>query len=268
MHENDEESKGITQFLDEIAASSRTETAADMRAHLLAFSKIRPVLSKLELEGIQVLEPDSIERYEVDLSKRKKVKPALDFILRKENVEIQLEVKYREIKDITLFIQDLRRYYEVLSNNSKTEEILVTWVGEELPTLALNLAQLQKYISKETQISVEASSLKKLEETVMDTFDRHMPDWYKGVEIPPGKGIRYDPKQLFTESLTANVVKIKEMAEARRYADRKQASESIADQDVQSLVQIYDEGRVGKLTLERIEEKLKQITSWNSTAMR
>ena len=154
-----------------------------------------------------------------------------------------------------------------MSNNSKTEEILVTWVGEELPTLALNLAQLQKYISKGTQISVEASSLKKLEEIVMDAFDRHMPDWYKAVEIPPSKGVRYDPNQLFVESLTANVVKIKEMAETRRYADRKQVSESITDQDVQSLVQIYDEGRAGKLTLERIEEKLRQIASWNSTAM-
>jgi hypothetical protein len=267
MQENDEKSKEIIQFLDEIAARSKTETAAEMRAHLLAFSKIRSVLSKLELKGIQVLEPDSIERYEVDLSERKAAKSALDFVLRKENVEIQLEVKYREGKDISLSIQDLRQYYEVLSNNSKTEEILVTWVGEELPTLALNLAQLQKYISKGNQISVEASSLKKLEEAAMVAFDRHMPDWYKAVKIAPGKGVRYDPKQLFVESLTANVVKIKEMAETRRYADRKQVSESITEQDVRSLVQIYDEGLAGKLTPERIEEKLKQIASWNSTAM-
>ena len=129
------------------------------------------------------------------------------------------------------------------------------------------MAQLQKYISKESQVSIEASSLKTLEEAVMDAFDRHMPDWYKALEIAPGKGARYDPKQLFVESLTANVAKIKAMAETRRYADRKQVSESITDQDVRSLVQIYDEGRAGKLTPERIEEKLKQIASWNSTAM-
>ena len=267
MQEDDEKSKEIIQFLDEIAARGKTETAAEMRAHLLAFSKIRSVLSKLELKGIQVLEPDSTERYEVDLSKRKEAKSALDFVLRKENVEIQLEVKYQEGKVVSLSIQDLRQYCEVLSNNSKTEEILVTWVGEELPTLALNLAQLQKYISKESQVSVEASSLKTLEEAVMDAFDRHMPDWYKAVEIAPDKGVRYDPKQLFVESLTANVAKIKAMAETRRYADRKQVSESITDQDVRSLVQIYNEGRGGQIDAERIEEKLKQIASWNSTAM-
>ncbi len=56
MQENDEDSKRINQFLDEIAARSKTQTAADMRAHLLAFSKIRSVLSKLELKGIKVLE--------------------------------------------------------------------------------------------------------------------------------------------------------------------------------------------------------------------
>jgi hypothetical protein len=267
MEENDEGSKGITQFLDEVAARSKTQTAAEMRAHLLAFSKVRSVLSKLELEGIQVLEPDFVERYELDLSKRKEAKPALDFVLRKENVEIQLEVKYQEGKVVSLSIQDLRQYCDVLSNNSKTEEILVTWVGEELPTLALNLAQLQKYISKESQVSMEASSLKTLEEAVMDAFDRHMPDWYKAVKIAPGKGVRYDPKQLFVESLNANVAKIRATAETRRYADRKQVSESITDQDIRSLVQIYEEGRVSKLTPEYLEGRLKQIASWNSTAM-
>ncbi len=267
MQENDEDSKRINQFLDEIAARSKTQTAADMRAHLLAFSKIRSVLSKLELKGIQVLESDLIERYELDLSKRKGTKLALDFILRKENVEIQLEVKYRESKDIFLSAQDISRYSEVLSNNSKAEEILVTWVGTELPTLRLDLAQLQRYISQGDKISVEASSLKTLEEAVMDAFDRQMPDWYKTVKIPPGKAVRYDPRQLFVASLMKNMQKIKATAEKRRSADRKQVGESITDQDIQSLVQIYEEGTVNKLTPEYVEERLKQITSWNSPAI-
>jgi hypothetical protein len=267
MEEIDEGSKEIAQFLDEVAARSKTQTAAEMRAHLLAFSKVRSVLSKLELEGIQVLEPDFIERYELDLSKGTGTKSVLDFVLRKENVEIQLEVKYRESKDISLSIQDLHLYYEVLSNNSKTEEILITWANEKLPTLALDLAQLQRYISKGKHVSVETSSLRTLEEAVKDAFDRHMPDWYKVVKIAPGKGVRYDPKQLFVESLNANVAKIRATAEMRRYADRKQVSESITNQDIRSLVQIYEEGRVSKLTPEYLEERLRQIASWNSTAM-
>lgn len=270
MQENDEKSREIVQFLDEIAARSKTETAAEMRAYLVAFSKVRSVLSRLELKGIQVLEPDTLERYEVDLSKQQETKSALDFILRKENVEIQLEVKYREKKDrekkdLYLSIQDLRHYCEVLYNNSKTEEILVTWVGDELPTLALNLAQLQRYISKKNQISVEVSLLRTLEEAVMDAFDRHMPDWYKAVAIAPGKGTRYDPKQLFVEALTANVAKIKAMAEKRRYTDRKQVSESITDQDIRNLMQIFDEGQTVRLPSKHIEERLRQIASWTST---
>lgn len=265
MQENDERSREIVQFLDEIAARSKTETAVEMRAYLVAFSKVRSILSRLELKGIQVLEPDTLERYEVDLSKKQETKSALDFILRKENVEIQLEVKYREKKDLCLSIQDLRHYCEVLGNNSKTEEILVTWVGDELPTLALNLAQLQRYISKKDQISVEVSLLRTLEEAVMDAFDRHMPDWYKAVDIAPGKGTRYDPKQLFVEALTANVAKIKAMAEKRRYTDRKQVSESITDQDIRNLMQIYDESQTIRLSSEHIEERLRQIASWTST---
>ena len=143
-----------------------------------------------------------------------------------------------EKKNISLSIKELGQYRDVLSNNSKTEELLITWAEEELPTFALNLAQLQKYISKGEDIIVEASLLKKLEEAVTEAFDRQMPDWYKAVKVAPGKGFRYDPKQLFLESLAENVAKLKAMAENRRYEDRKQVSESITAQDIQDLVQI------------------------------
>jgi hypothetical protein len=131
----------------------------------------------------------------------------------------------------------------------------------------LDLAQLQRYISKKKQISVETSSLRTLEEAVKDAFDRHMPDWYKTVKIAPGKGARYDPTQLFIDALRANVKNIKARAETRRYADRKQVSESITNQDIQSLVQIYEEGRASKLTPEYLEERLIQIASWDSSAI-
>jgi hypothetical protein len=264
MQQNDRESQEIGRFLDEIAAGTGIKTATDMKAYLLAFSKIRLVLSLLESKGIQVLAPNSVERYEENLSKKSSTKPTLDFVLRKENVEIQIEIKYQQTKDISLRIRDLQHYYEVLSNNSKTEEIMVTWVVEGFPTLTLDLAQLQKYLLREKQlITIEIASLKPLFEAVTSAFDRHMPDLYKTVGIESVKGARVDPRQLFVESLFVNTEKIKAAGEARRSEDRRRVSESITNQDIKELEQIFDEVRVGRLTLDGIEEKLKQMASLN-----
>jgi len=262
MDKKEEKGLGITQFLNELAARSTTQTSAEMRSQLLAFMKVRSALSELELKGIQILEPDFVERYELDLSKREKPASALDFILRKENVELQLEVKYRKDKEMTLFRQDLERYHTVLSNNAKTEELLITWVDGDLPTLALDLSQIQRYLSGREEVSLEVSSFEPLCEAVMHAFERHRPDWSKAVEIALGKGPRYDARQLFIEALRANIDKLKATAEMRRYPDRKQVAQSISESDIRNLERIFDESRTGKLTPEYVEGLLRELAAW------
>lgn len=261
MERKERNSTGIPQFFDELVARSATQTSAEMRSQLLAFTKVRSALSELELKGIQILEPDFVERYELGLAKQQKPASALDFILRKENVELQLEVKCRRGKDILLLRQDFERYHTVLSNNAKTEEILITWVDSDLPSLMLDLSQIQKYLSGGEQVSIEVSLLEPLLEAVMHTFERHRPDWSKAVEIALGKGPRYDARELFIESLKANIERLKATAEMRRYPDRKQVAQSISDSDIWNLERIFDESRTGKLTPEYVEEKLKQLVS-------
>lgn len=232
-----------------------------MRSQLLAFTKVRSALSELELKGIQVLEPDFVERYELGLSKREKPASALDFILRKENVELQLEVKCRRDKEMSLLRQDFERYHTVLSNNAKTEEILITWVDGDLPTLALDLSQIQKYLSGREKVSFEVSLLEPLLEAVMHAFERHRPDWSKAMEIALGKGPRYNARELFIEALRANIERLKATAEMRRYPDRKQVAQSISEADIRNLERIFDESRTGKVTPEYVEEMLRQLAA-------
>jgi len=258
-----EEGKGldITQFLDELAARSTTADAAEMRSQLFAFIKVRSVLSELEGQGIQILEPDLVERYELGLSKQEKPASALDFILRKENVELQLEVKYQKDKKMSWLRQDIERYHTVLSNNAKTEEILITWVNADLPTLALDFPRIQRYLSGPAEVSLEVSLLEPLREAVMHAFERHRPDWSKAAEIVLTKGPRYDARELFIEALKANVDKLKSTAEMRRYPDRKQVVQSISASDIDNLKRIFDESRIRKLTPEYIEEMLRELAA-------
>lgn len=261
MDKEEEKGLGITQFLDELAARSTTATSAEMRSQLLAFTKVRSALSELELEGIQILEPDLVERYELGLSKREKPASALDFILRKKNVELQLEVKCRRDKEMSLLKQELERYRTVLSNNAKTEELLITWVNGDLPTLALGLPQIQKYLFGLEEMPLERSLLEPLHEAVWHAFERHRPDWSKAAEIVLTKGPRYDTRGLFIEALRANVEKLKATAEMRRYPDRKQVAQSISVLDISNLERLFDESRIKKLTPEYVEEMLRDLTA-------
>lgn len=259
MDKKERKGLGITQFFNELVARSATQTAAEMRSQLLAFTKVRSVLSELELRGIQILEPNFVERYQFGLSKRGKPASALDFILRKENVELQLEVKFRRDKELVLLRQDFTRYHTVLLNNAKTEEILITWVDGDLPTLPLDVSQIQKYMSGQEKVFLEVSSLEPLLEAVMHAFERHRPDWSKAVEIALAKGPRYDARELFIEALRANIERLKATAEMRRYPDRKQVAQSLSESDIMNLEQIFDESRTGKLTPEYVEEMLRQL---------
>jgi len=250
---------GISKFLDELAASSTTQTANEMRTQLFAFTEVRSKLSELEQKGIQILEPDFLQRYEVELEGEYKKRATLDFVLRNENVELQLEVKFPGDTGTSLIKQDFQRYYEVLSDNAKTEEILVTWVNGDFLTLSLDLSQIQRYLSEEGKVIIEASLLTPFPEAVQHAFDKYRPDWMRALRMVLGKVPRYDSRELFVEALRNNIEKLKKTAEMRRYADRKQAIESISNSDIEALEQIFDEGQISKLTVEYIDKRLKQL---------
>jgi len=261
MGKEAEYNTGITRFIEEIATTSLSGKASEMRAQLEAYTKVRAALSELRPVGVRIFElPDFVERYEFARAKKEYRPAELDFILRIENVELQIDVKYRPAKKIFLTQEDLQRYQQILALSAKTQEILIVWANGDLPTLAVNLSKIQKYLSsmKGERWFIQANLLQPLPDAIRAAFDRHMPVWIKPTEISVVKGLQYDVRELFRKALRAKIKGLKATSELRRYPDRKQVIESITDSDIKLLEQIFDASRAKEISMEYIETKLKR----------
>lgn len=261
--ENEEEYiKGFEQFLDELSAGSTTGTVPEMKAQLLAFSKVRSTLATLEQKGLCVLSGyNPVRRYESALQKRKRSPDELDFVLRREGFELQLDLKLRRTKEIYLMRQDLEKYLRVLRDGATTNKILVVWVDDDLPALVMNLSAIQKYLSElqgERQ-TINSQLLEPLVDAIESTFARLMNVWIEPEEISITKEPYYDVQKLFGDSLKTKIENLKATSERRRLHDKKIAIESIVNSDITLLEQIFDEGRAEELSIEKVETKLKKM---------
>lgn len=253
----------INKFLNDLTARNSTATAVEMRAYLLAFNKVRSALTELKIEGLQVLEADSVESYELGLGKQEKPVPTLDFILRKENVELQLDVKYSPSGTLFLTRQDLERYHSVLARSAKTEEILVVWANGDLPTFIIDLSVIQHYLSsmKGLRTSIKTSLLKPLQQAVVYAFEQHRPIWIKPAEIVVSK-VPYDIRGLFTEAIIKRIEEVKATLGSRRSPDRKKAIESITDYDIKTLKRIFDNSQTAMIDSDYIEQEFRKLSSY------
>lgn len=261
--ENEEEYiKGFEQFFDELSAGSTTGTVPEMKAQLLAFSKVRSTLATLEQKGLCVLSGyNPVRRYESALQKRKRSPDELDFVLRKEKFELQLDLKLHRTKEVYLMRQDLEKYLRVLRDGATTNKILVVWVDDDLPTLVMNLSTIQKYLSElqgERQ-TINSQLLEPLVDAIESTFARFMNVWIEPEEISITKEPYYDVQKLFGDSLKMKIENMKATSERRRLPDKKIAIESIVDSDIALLEQIFGEGRAEELSIEKVETKLKKM---------
>lgn len=261
MGKEEKYNTGITRFIEELAATSVSGTASDMRTRLEAYTKVRSSLSELRPSGVRIFElPDFIERYEFARAKKEYYPAELDFIVRNENVELQIDVKCRPTKSIFLMREDFQRYQHILALSAKTQEILIVWVNGDLPTLAVNLSKIQRYLSsmRGERWLIQARLLQPLPDAIRAAFDRHMPVWLKPTEISVAKGPQYDVRELFRKALRSKIGGLKATSELRRYPERKQVIDSITDSDIKLLEQIFDESQTKEISAEDIETKLKR----------
>ena len=262
MTHEEKHDAGVARFLEELAAKRTSSTPSEMQAQLRAFTKVRSALSQLEGQGIRILQGDSLlERYESAVAGEEPPPVELDFILRKVHIELQLEVKHSLDGSTVLSKRDLYRFYSVLRHSAKTEEILVVWVTNGLPTLALDLSQLQKYLSsiegERQQIPDEL--LQPLLEAIVSAFERHRPVWIKPTEIEVRKAADYDIRTTFREIIRKEINSLKSTSERRQIPDKRKAIDSLKESDIQLLVQIFNESQRAQTTVDNIEGKLRQL---------
>jgi len=252
MAEQEYDARNVAQFLDEFAARNKTPVASEMRSYLIALQKIRPILIDLESAGIYALE-------EATFPEAERIPSTLDFVIRKKNVEIQLDVKYLST-ETTLYRSDLERYYGTLEHNPKTAEILASFVDGKFSTVSLSLNRVQNILStlNGDKYPVPKQMLCPLKNAITDAFNRYMHSWVRSSEIAPAGVSRQRVQDSFASILTGAISDLKKSAYHRRYPERISAIESLDEQDLKCMERLYREGQTSDLSLEYIEKELQR----------
>lgn len=255
MNEKEKVDFGMDWFIKEASARATTKNQVEMRDLLIAYNQVRSILSEFETEGVQITTSGFVEQTKLSSGRQQTISSVADFIIRKENVELQLEIKLKA-DQIVLLPEDYDRYSRILSSSPNTQEILVTWNEENLPTLSLDLVHIQKQRRIEGQTAINIRELPNLKEAIRQAFNKYHPDWFQAVAVEFEKPERYDVDMLFSTALEAKITELTETASRRRYEDRRQALGSITNEDLSLLKKIFSDSRMKTLTTDDIERLL------------
>lgn len=257
----------LTRLLRDLSIELKSRDLEEMRVMLLAFNGIDEVLGSLREEiGIQVYRgTDVVEEYRRSREAREKLvaQYALDYIVRKANVELQLEVRLGPSNGFCLGRDSLERYHRILAANSKTEEVIVVWATEELRSIALSLADVQSYVShleqKGEPIRIAEEKVSTLRETVLAALERHRPIFHKLPITPEIRKIEFDVVGRFAKILEAKFHELKESAERKIARERILAIQSLSESDKELIQTLFSDAQMRDMELRDLEARISAI---------
>jgi hypothetical protein len=251
----------LGDFLRDLSIELKSESFEEMRLRLLAFDRVDEVLASLrEEDGIQVYRgADVVEEYR----KRRQgleepVTHTLDYVVRKGNVELQLEVKLAPSNGFHLKPDSIERYYRILGTNSRTEDIVLVWATEELDSVALNLDDISYWRQKAHPIGIAEEELRPLKETIITAFERRRPILQKPTDIREMQRIEFDPSKAFSKILAAKLDELRDSAE-RRTPDRMLAIRSISRSDTSQMQMLFSDARMRDLGLDELKTRIEAL---------
>lgn len=260
MTENITPDPGMNWFINELNARAITMDQIEMRAWLIVHHRVRNILADFEKEGVQIITPDYGRQAEPSEGYQRNKSSMADFVIRKNNVELQLEIKL-VIGNIMLSPEDYQRYFHFLSSNPNTKEILITLNDENLSTLSLSLDKIQERLNIKESTSVNIRSLPNLKQSINEALAKYRPIWFKTTEFDLQKPPRYDFGEIFNEALRQNIGKYIKTAGKRRHRDREQALKSMSTNDIRLLERIFNESKTKSLNTDDIEKILQDYIS-------
>ncbi len=254
-------------FLRDLSIELKSKDFEEMRLRLLAFDRVDSELASLrEEEGIQVYRgADVVEEYE--RSRRKEKVPithhALDYIVRKDNVELQLEIKLPPANGFCITGQSVEQYHRILGANSKTEEIVLVWATEDLDSIALGLDDIRNYLlhwrQKAEPIRIAEEQLGPLKETIMAAFERHRPIFQKPTDIREMRRIKFDLSEAFSKMLDAKLAELRDSAKRRRARERMLAIRSISESDEKQIQILFSDSQMQDLEFDDLKARIAAI---------
>lgn len=256
----------FSNLLRDLSIELRSEGLEEMRLMLLAFDRVDEVLASMkEEDGIQVYRgADVVEEYRKKREgSEEPITHNLDYIVRKDNVELQLEVKLRPSNGFCLEPESVEQYHRILGANSKTEEIVLVWATEGLDSVAFGLDDIRSYLlnlKHEVQpIRIAEEELRPLKETITAAFEKRRPIFQKPTDIREMRRIEFDLLETFGEVLRAKLGELRDSAERRRALERTLAIRSISESDKKQIQILFSDSQMQDLEFDELTARIEAI---------
>lgn len=254
----------FSDFLRDLSIELKSKDIEEMRFKLLAFDRVDEVLTTLRKDfgtqifrGIDVVEEYRKSHQELD---EQFSYYTLDYIIRKDNVELQLEVRLLPSKGYYLEPESFEQFNKVLEVNQKTEEIIVTWATKELASIALNFGEIRNYIMQGLEAEIAQERLCPMRETIIAAFERHRRIFLKPTDIQEMRRIKFNLSDTFSKILFSKLDNLVESAEKRRARDRTLAIQSITESDIEQIQKVFSRSQLKELELNELKEQIEAIS--------
>jgi len=252
------------RFFEYVLAQSKSDRTEQMTAYVAAFERVRTQLSALEQEGVCVLRGyDIAEEYERGLTKGEVTARArLDYVVRKDTVELQIDVKLAPSDGFALMKGDFGRYRSTLHANAKTEEIVIVWATADLLAISLGFAEVEEHLrlGADESILFDRDALHPLDDVIRAALARNRPVLVRDFEIRSLERPEFDLLGFFAEKLESHVQRLRDTADRRTYPGRKEAIQSISPVDTRLLKEILTESCSRELSIEELRVHLEKLT--------
>ena len=252
------------RLLKELAAELKSEDLKGLRQEMLALDRVDSVLASLRRDhGIHAYAGmDVVEEYERSLAGQE-VSPldkALDYIIRMENVELQLEVQSIPSEGFHIATDRLKEYHRILAANPKTEEIVLVWANEALDSIALGLDELREWLREaQERVGIPRQRLRPLEETILAALTRHRHVLQESPTLVEGRQARFDLADAFSRSLRSNLGELRTSAARRRTPERVAALRSLSESDQKQIEALFSASRKKSIDLDVLRESIEAM---------
>lgn len=254
----------FSKLLRDLSIELKSSDLEEMRLMLLAFDRVDSVLASLREElGMQVYRGvDVVEQYERSRCREElPTQPkALDYIVRKDNVELQLDVKAIPREGFYIAGEDLEQYARILGANPKTEEIVLVWATEELDSIAFGLDEVRKWLMQNSeQVTIPKRQVRPLNETIVAVFDSHRRVLGEPEVLREMRKVEFDLTEAFSRALQAKLDDLRDSAQRRQRPDRIMAIHSISESDRKQIEAIFSRSQKHDLEFDDLKAQIQAI---------
>jgi len=230
---------------------------------LRAFDRIDDLLESLS-DGIQVyrglgalqLQPPRPEE-----GVERAVPGTLDYLIRKGEVEIQMDLMLPPSNGFSLPHETMQQYSRVMSGNPKTRAIIVVWATEQLESVVFEVGQVRHWLeAKDRKISISLEDLCPLDETLQLVWRKYEPTFWREEELQERRRTEFDLLEALGHSLVENYRQLVESAPRKKIEERRLAIESITESEVGTLADLLAQYIDGRLSSEKLGEVIAEIS--------